>query len=75
MGSICTSQPGVSSLFSGVIVSGIIFNDSDLEVEYDICGTKSKTLSQKVTKDANASVQVSAGPLAAFGGEAAVGAK
>ena len=75
MGNLCESKPGVSSLFSGPIISGIVFNDSEFEVEYDICGTKSKTLSQKVTKDANASVQVSVGPLAAFGGEAAVGAK
>jgi hypothetical protein len=41
-------------------VNGIIFNDSEFEVEYDICGTKSKTVKQTVSKDVSAATKVSA---------------
>jgi len=72
MGSICDAQPGTTSLFSGATVNGIIFNDSDLDVEYDISSTKSKVINEKVTKNASGSTSLSvniANPTG-FGGNA-----
>ena len=60
MGNLCDSQPGAPSLFSGATVNGIIFNDSDLDVEYDISSTKSKVINEKVTKNVSGSASVSA---------------
>lgn len=59
MGNLTTANPNAPSLF-GKKVSGIIFNDSEFEVQYDICGTKSKTVKQTVSKDLSAATKVSA---------------